>query len=113
MSKLKVSKSNRTNYFIRSLKIKTALSLKRLDDVSKIKTEGVKWKDSIKWNQKKNYDIAYIKLSLSYEQALQLTAEDNAKVLGKKIKSTFISQAKDRRIDFRNEVKWISKWLYS
>lgn len=84
-TELNVSKLNGNNYFIWSLKIKAALSLKRLDNViSEIKTEGLSEKDSIKWDQKNSDAITYFKLSLSDEQPLHVAAEENAKFHGKK-----------------------------
>ncbi|GFV08282.1 uncharacterized protein TNCV_327161 [Trichonephila clavipes] len=54
----------------------------------------------------KNSDaIAYMKLWLADEQALQFAAEDNAKVLWDKIRATFIGQGEDRKIDAGNEFK--------
>ncbi|GBN42105.1 hypothetical protein AVEN_214787-1 [Araneus ventricosus] len=51
------------------------------------------------------YLKAYIKLSLSDEQALQFPAENNSKILWDKIKSTFTGQTEDRKIDAGNELK--------
>ncbi|GBO28869.1 hypothetical protein AVEN_110552-1 [Araneus ventricosus] len=51
------------------------------------------------------YLKAYIKLSLSDEQALQFPAENNAKIFWDKIKSTFTGQTEDRKIDAGNELK--------
>ena len=42
---------------------------------------------------------------LSDEQSLQFAAEENAKILWKKIKTTFIGQIEDRKIDTGNELK--------
>ncbi|GBM03634.1 hypothetical protein AVEN_87503-1 [Araneus ventricosus] len=51
------------------------------------------------------YLKAYIKFPLSDEQALQFPAENNAKILWDKIKSTFTGQTEDRKIDAGNELK--------
>lgn len=106
MDKLNVPKLNIINYFIWCFKIKAALSLKRWGTlISEIKAESLNEKNSIEWEQKNNDAVAYIKLSLSNEQALQFAAKDNAKVLWDKIKSTFIDQVEDRSIDAGNELK--------
>ncbi|GFT11553.1 hypothetical protein TNCV_2523671 [Trichonephila clavipes] len=49
--------------------------------------------------------IAYIKLSLVDEQALQFAAEANAKVLWDKIRATFIGRGEDQKVDADNELK--------
>ncbi|KAF8770370.1 Retrovirus-related Pol polyprotein like [Argiope bruennichi] len=106
MDKLNVPELNGTNYFIWALKIQAALSLKRLDSViSAVKPDNRSEKDAAEWNQKNSDAVAYIKLSLSDEQALQFAAEENAKILWDKIKSTFMGQAEDRKIDAGNELK--------
>ncbi|GFX08543.1 retrovirus-related Pol polyprotein from transposon TNT 1-94 [Trichonephila clavipes] len=61
----------------------------------------------MEWLSKNSDAIAYIKLSLADEQALQFAAEDNAKVMWDKIRATFISQGEDRKIDAGNELKLI------
>ncbi|GFW51422.1 retrovirus-related Pol polyprotein from transposon TNT 1-94 [Trichonephila clavipes] len=82
MDKITIPDLNGTNYFIWELKMKAALSLKRLDSlIINKKPEDLTRNDEIEW-QSKNLDaISYIKLSLADEQALQFAAEDNAKVL--------------------------------
>ncbi|GFU44233.1 retrovirus-related Pol polyprotein from transposon TNT 1-94 [Trichonephila clavipes] len=57
------------------------------------------------WITKNSDAIAYIKLSLADEQALQFAAEDNAKVLWDKIRATYIGEGEDRKIDVGNELK--------
>ncbi|GFW29485.1 retrovirus-related Pol polyprotein from transposon RE2 [Trichonephila clavipes] len=57
------------------------------------------------WITKNSDAIAYIKLSLADEQALQFAAEDNAKVLWDKIRATYIGEGEDRKIDAGNELK--------
>ncbi|GFT08806.1 retrovirus-related Pol polyprotein from transposon TNT 1-94 [Trichonephila clavipes] len=69
------------------------------------KPEDLTRKDEIEWLSKNSDAIAYIKLSLADEQALQFAAEDNAKVLWDKIRVTFIGRGEDRRIDAGNEFK--------
>ena len=65
MEKLNVPELTGTNYFIWALKIKSALSLKRLDSVlSEVKPEGLTEKDSTEWDQKNTDAVGYIKLSL-------------------------------------------------
>ena len=60
MEKLNVPELTGTNYFIWALKIKSALSLKRLDSVlSEVKPEGLSEKDSTEWDQK-NADASHI-----------------------------------------------------
>ncbi|XP_055924564.1 uncharacterized protein LOC129956659 [Argiope bruennichi] len=87
-------------------KSRAALSLKRLDSViSAVKPDNLSEKDAAEWNQKNSDVVAYIKLSLSDEQALQFAAEENSKILWDKIKSTFMGQAEDRKIDASNELK--------
>ncbi|KAF8791293.1 hypothetical protein HNY73_006181 [Argiope bruennichi] len=106
MDKVNVPELNGTNYFIWALKIQAALSLKRLNSViSAVKPDNLSEKDAAEWNQKNSDAVAYIKLSLSDEQALQFAAEENAKILWDKIKSTFTGQAEDRKIDAGNELK--------
>ncbi|GBM10056.1 Retrovirus-related Pol polyprotein from transposon TNT 1-94 [Araneus ventricosus] len=106
MHRISVRELTGTNYFIWSLKMQAALSLKRLDSVTtQMKPEGLSEKDASEWQQKNSDAVAYIKLSLSDEQALQFAAENNAKILWDKIKSTFTGQTEDRKIDAGNEVK--------
>ncbi|GBN82325.1 Retrovirus-related Pol polyprotein from transposon TNT 1-94 [Araneus ventricosus] len=105
MDRISVSELTGTNYFIWSLKMQAALSLKRLDSVTtQMKPEGLGEKDALEWEQKNSDAVAYIKLSLSDEQALQFAAENNAKILWDKIKSTFTGQTEDRKIDAGNEL---------
>ncbi|GBN26868.1 Retrovirus-related Pol polyprotein from transposon TNT 1-94, partial [Araneus ventricosus] len=106
MDRISVPELTGTNYFIWSLKMQAALSLKRLDSVTtQMKPEGLSEKDASEWQQKNSDAVAYIKLSLSDEQALQFAAENNAKILWDKIKSTFTGQTVDRKIDAGNELK--------
>ncbi|GBN28831.1 Retrovirus-related Pol polyprotein from transposon TNT 1-94 [Araneus ventricosus] len=106
MDRISVPELTGTNYFIWSLKMQAALSLKRLDSVTtQMKPEGLSEKDALEWKQKNSDAVAYIKLSLSDEQALQFAAENNAKILWDKIKSTFTGQTEDRKIDAGNELK--------
>ncbi|KAF8778536.1 hypothetical protein HNY73_015250 [Argiope bruennichi] len=106
MDKVNVPELNGTNYFIWALKIQAALSLKRLKSCYiAVKPDNLSEKDAAEWNQKNSDAVAYIKLSLSDEQALQFAAEENAKILWDKIKSTFTGQAEDRKIDADNELK--------
>ncbi|GFT44709.1 retrovirus-related Pol polyprotein from transposon TNT 1-94 [Trichonephila clavipes] len=96
MDKITYPDLNRTNYFIWELKMKAALSLKRLDPlILEEKSEDLTRKDEMDWIAKNSDAIAYIKLSLADEQALQFAAEDNAKVLWDKIRATCIGEAKD------------------
>ncbi|GFU02821.1 RBR-type E3 ubiquitin transferase [Trichonephila clavipes] len=105
MDKITISDLNGKNYFIWELKMKAALSLKRLDSlILNEKPEDFTRKDEIEWLSKNSGAIAYIKLLLA-EQALQLEAEDNAKVLWDKIRVTNIGQDEDRKIDGGNELK--------
>ncbi|GBL98190.1 hypothetical protein AVEN_268276-1 [Araneus ventricosus] len=81
MARISVPELTGSNYFIWSLKMQAALSLKRLDSVT---------------TQMKPED----------EQALQFAEENNGKILRDKIKSTFTRQAEDRKIDAgNNELK--------
>ncbi|GBM87054.1 hypothetical protein AVEN_117906-1 [Araneus ventricosus] len=70
-----------------------------------MKPEGISEKDASEWEQKNSDAVAYIKLSLSDEQALQFAAENNAKILWDKIKSTSTGQTEDRKTDAGNELK--------
>ncbi|GFW55796.1 retrovirus-related Pol polyprotein from transposon TNT 1-94 [Trichonephila clavipes] len=82
MDKVTIPDINGTNYFIWELKMKATLSLKRLDSlILNEKPEDLTHKAEIEWLSKNSDAIAYIKLSLADEQALQFAAEDNAKVL--------------------------------
>ncbi|GFU10715.1 RBR-type E3 ubiquitin transferase [Trichonephila clavipes] len=86
--------------------MKAALSLQRLDSlILNEKPEDLTRKDGIDWLSKNSDAIAYIKLSLADEQALQFAAEDNAKVLWDKIRATYIGDGEDRKIDAGNELK--------
>ncbi|GFU44249.1 retrovirus-related Pol polyprotein from transposon TNT 1-94 [Trichonephila clavipes] len=106
MDKITIPDLNGTNYFIWELKMKAALSLKRLDSlILNEKPEDRTRKDEMDWITKNSDAIAYIKLSLADEQALQFAAEDNAKVLWDKIRATYIGEGEDRKIDVGNELK--------
>ncbi|GFT64794.1 retrovirus-related Pol polyprotein from transposon TNT 1-94 [Trichonephila clavipes] len=86
--------------------MKAALSLKRLDPlILEEKPEDLTRKDEMDWIAKNSDAIAYIKLSLADEQALQFAAEDNAKVLWDKFRATYIGEGEDRKIDAGNELK--------
>ncbi|GFU99805.1 RBR-type E3 ubiquitin transferase [Trichonephila clavipes] len=83
MDKITIPDLNGTNYFIWELKMKAALSLKRLAPlILEDKPED-----------------------LTHEQALQFAAEDNAKVLWDKIRATYMGEGEDRKIDAGNELK--------
>ncbi|GFX21634.1 retrovirus-related Pol polyprotein from transposon TNT 1-94 [Trichonephila clavipes] len=100
MDKIIIPDLNGTNYFIWELKMKAALSSKRLDSlILNEKPEDLTRKDEMDWITKNSNAIAYIKLSLADEQALQFAAEDNAKVLWDKIRATYIGEGEDRKID--------------
>ncbi|GFT68723.1 retrovirus-related Pol polyprotein from transposon TNT 1-94 [Trichonephila clavipes] len=106
MDKITIPDLNGTNYFIWELKMKAALSLKRLDPlILEEKPEDLTRRDEMDWIAKNSDAIAYIKLSLADEQALQFAAEDNAKVLWDKIRATYIGEGEDRKIDAGNELK--------
>ncbi|GFV52498.1 retrovirus-related Pol polyprotein from transposon TNT 1-94 [Trichonephila clavipes] len=106
MDKVTIPDLNGTNYFIWELKMKAALSLKRLDPlILEEKPEDLTRKDEMDWITKNSDAIAYIKLSLADEQALQFAAEDNAKVLWDKIRATYIGESENRKIDAGNELK--------
>ncbi|GFX33253.1 retrovirus-related Pol polyprotein from transposon TNT 1-94 [Trichonephila clavipes] len=106
MDKITIPDLNGTNYFICELKMKAALSLKRLVPlILEEKPEDLTRKDEMDWIAKNSDAIAYIKLSLADEQALQFAAEDNAKVLWDKIRATYMGEGEDRKIDAGNELK--------
>ncbi|GFT86512.1 retrovirus-related Pol polyprotein from transposon TNT 1-94 [Trichonephila clavipes] len=110
MDKITIPDLNGTNYFIWELKMKSALSLKRLVPlILEEKPEDLTRKDEMDWITKNSDAIAYIKLSLADEQALQFAAEDNAKVLWDKIRATYIGEGEDRKIDAGNELKNIRR----
>ncbi|GFV87022.1 retrovirus-related Pol polyprotein from transposon TNT 1-94 [Trichonephila clavipes] len=69
------------------------LKLSRKED----KPEDLTRKDEMDWITKNSDAIAYIKLSLADEQALQFAAEDNAKVLWDKIRATYMGEGEDRK----------------
>ncbi|GFS97354.1 retrovirus-related Pol polyprotein from transposon TNT 1-94 [Trichonephila clavipes] len=93
MDKITIPDLNGTNYFIWELKMKAALSLKRLVPlILEEKPEDLTRKDEMDWITKNSDAIAYIKLSLADEQALQFAAEDNAKVLWDKIRATYMGE---------------------
>ncbi|GFV39265.1 retrovirus-related Pol polyprotein from transposon TNT 1-94 [Trichonephila clavipes] len=86
--------------------MKAALSLKRLDSlILNEKPEVLTRKDEMDWITKNSDAIAYIKLSLADEQALQFAAEDNTKVLWDKIRATYIGEGEDQKIGAGNELK--------
>ncbi|GFV09984.1 retrovirus-related Pol polyprotein from transposon TNT 1-94 [Trichonephila clavipes] len=106
MDKITIPDLNGTNYFIWELKMKAALSLKRLASlILEDKPEDLTRKDEMDWITKNSDAIAYIKLSLADEQALQFAAEDNVKVLWDKIRATYMGEGEDRKIDAGNELK--------
>ncbi|GBM41948.1 hypothetical protein AVEN_118422-1 [Araneus ventricosus] len=70
-----------------------------------MKPEGLSEKDAPEWEQKNCDAVAYIKLPLSDEKALQFAAENNAIILWDKIKSIFTGQTEDRKIDAGKELK--------
>ncbi|GFS58151.1 RBR-type E3 ubiquitin transferase [Trichonephila clavipes] len=71
MDKITIPDLNGTNYFIWELKMKAALSLKRLDSlILNEKPEDLTRKDEMDCITKNSDAIAYIKLSLADEQAL-------------------------------------------
>ncbi|GFX24932.1 retrovirus-related Pol polyprotein from transposon TNT 1-94 [Trichonephila clavipes] len=106
MDKITIPDLNGTNYFIWELKMKAALSLKRLAPlILEDKPEDLTRKDEMDWITKNSDAIAYIKLSLADEQALQFAAEDNAKVLWDKIRASYMGEGEDRKIDAGNELK--------
>ncbi|GFS79488.1 retrovirus-related Pol polyprotein from transposon TNT 1-94 [Trichonephila clavipes] len=88
---------NGMNYFIWELKMKAALSLKRLDSlIINEKPGDLSRKDEIEW-QTKNLDaVLYIKLSLADEKALQFAA--SAKVLWDKIMRLSSAEAKTEKL---------------
>ncbi|GFW21804.1 retrovirus-related Pol polyprotein from transposon TNT 1-94 [Trichonephila clavipes] len=100
MDKITIPDLNGMNYFIWELKMKAALSLKRLVPlILEEKPEDLTRKDEMDWIAKNSDAIACIKLSLADEQALQFAAEDNAKVLWDKIRATYMGEGEDRKID--------------
>ncbi|GBN00847.1 hypothetical protein AVEN_51834-1 [Araneus ventricosus] len=106
MARISVHELTDSNCFICSLKIEAAFSLKRLDSVStEMKPESLSEKCASEWKQTNSDAVAYIKLSLSDEQASQFAAENKAKILWDKIKSKFMIQTEDRKIDAGNELK--------
>ncbi|GFX43839.1 retrovirus-related Pol polyprotein from transposon TNT 1-94 [Trichonephila clavipes] len=106
MDKITIPDLNGTKYFIWVLKMKTALSVKRLDSLIINKKPGdLSRKDEIEWQTKNLDTISHIKLSLADEQTLQFAAEDNVKVLWDKIRAAFNSRGEDRKIDASNELK--------
>ncbi|GFV09483.1 retrovirus-related Pol polyprotein from transposon TNT 1-94 [Trichonephila clavipes] len=106
MDKITIPDLKGTNYFIWELKMKAALSLKRLTPlILEEKPEDLTRKDEMDWIAKNSDAIAYIKLSLADKQALQFAAEDNAKVLWDKIRATYRGEGEDRKIDAGNELK--------
>ncbi|GFW62650.1 retrovirus-related Pol polyprotein from transposon TNT 1-94 [Trichonephila clavipes] len=103
MDKITIPDLNGTNCFIWELKMKAALSLKRLDSlILNEKPDDLTRKDEIEWLSNNSDAIAYIKLPLADEQALQFAAEDNAIVVWDKIRATFIGRGEDRKIDAGN-----------
>ncbi|GBN58995.1 hypothetical protein AVEN_182951-1 [Araneus ventricosus] len=106
MDRISVPELTSSIYYIWSLKMQAALSLKLLDSViTQLKPEGLTEKDASEWEQKNSDDVDFIKLSLSDKNALQLAEENNAKSLWDKIKLTFTGQAEERKIDAGNELK--------
>ncbi|GFT38317.1 retrovirus-related Pol polyprotein from transposon TNT 1-94 [Trichonephila clavipes] len=77
------------------LRINHLIAVKSVSILEKDKPEDLTRKDEMDWITKNSDAIAYIKLSLADEQALQFAAEDNAKVLWDKIRATYMGEAKD------------------
>ncbi|GFX69232.1 retrovirus-related Pol polyprotein from transposon TNT 1-94 [Trichonephila clavipes] len=106
MDKITIPDLNGTSYFIWELKMKAALSLKRLDSlIINEKPGDLSSKDEIEWETKNLDSASYIKLSLADEQGLQFAAEDNAKVLWDKIRGTFTwAEAQTEKLTWRENL---------
>ncbi|GBN16449.1 hypothetical protein AVEN_227981-1 [Araneus ventricosus] len=98
MEKLTVPELTSSNYFIWALKMKAALSLKRLFSViENEKPVGLEGKALSDWSTKNEDAVSYVKLSLSDEQALRYANEDNAKTLWEKINPTLLDKLKTEK----------------
>ncbi|GFW08823.1 RBR-type E3 ubiquitin transferase [Trichonephila clavipes] len=113
MDKITIPDLNGTNYFIWELKMKAALSLKRLAPlILEEKPEDLTRKDEMDWITKNSDAIAYIKLSLADEQAQPLTVfyassrrKTTRKCCGIKLERLTWGEGEDRKIDAGNELK--------
>ncbi|KAK2578204.1 hypothetical protein KPH14_012815 [Odynerus spinipes] len=85
------------------------LALKRLQSVldepkpDQAATEKVK----TEWESRNQQTVAYIRLHLSDEQALQFATETEARQLWRKIKSAYAGAAEDQKIDAGNDRKYL------
>ena len=87
------------------MKIEVILSLRKIIKAIKEEKpeENTPEKTRVKWETRNQDAVAYIRLHLSDEQALQLAAEDNACNLWRKIKKAYMGAAEDQRINANND----------
>ncbi|GFW19667.1 RBR-type E3 ubiquitin transferase [Trichonephila clavipes] len=99
MDKITIPDLNGTNYFIWELKMKAALSLKRLDSLILIeKPEDLTRKDEMDWITKNSDAIAYIKLSLADEQPYSSRRKTKRKCCGIKLERLTSAKAKTEKL---------------
>nr|XP_012218879.1 PREDICTED: uncharacterized protein LOC105670114 [Linepithema humile] len=91
------------------MKMEAILSLKKLDKIiNKEKlAENAEQKTRIEWETKNKEAVAYIRLHLLDEQALQFATEIEARLLWLKIKNAYAGAAEDQKIDASNDLKFL------
>jgi len=72
-----------SNYLVWAMKMEAILSLKKLDKIinEKKPAENAEQRTRTEWETKNKEAVAYIRLHLSDEQALQFATENEAKLL--------------------------------
>ncbi|XP_043262478.1 uncharacterized protein LOC122403182 [Colletes gigas] len=85
------------------------LSLKKLQSVlQEVKPEdSAADKVKAEWESRNQQAVAYIRLHLSDEQALQYATEIDARKLWEKIKKDYAGAAEDQKIDAGNDLKYL------
>ncbi|XP_032689766.1 uncharacterized protein LOC116853021 [Odontomachus brunneus] len=98
-----------SNYLVWAMKMEAILSLKKLDKMinEEKPAENAEQKTRIEWETKNKETVAYIRLHLSDEQALQFATENEAKLLWIKIKNAYAGAAEDQKIDASNDLKFL------
>ncbi|KAK2574862.1 hypothetical protein KPH14_013036, partial [Odynerus spinipes] len=98
-----------SNYLVWAMKMEAILSLKRLYSVLKEEKPADTATEKVKteWESRNEQAVAYIRLHLSDEQALQFATERDARQLWNKIKSAYAGAAEDQKIDAGNDLKYL------
>lgn len=108
-----------TNYLVWAMKMEMILTISRRKIEMAIKEcmpeERAEHTIKSERETRNQEAVAYIRLHLSDEQALHFVAENNAKVLWSKTKSTYIGAAEDYKIEESNDLRFLrmeDKLLY-